>query len=250
MKCDLKYFVGSGTSFLSAACLAFVVFQAQKSIQKFSENPKSTDVSIEKAAKHTYPDFTFCHKITSATEAVLFARVGNEPFDTRLKKCGLSENEYKLQYKWVGNASCSDPKELYLQTVSNVTDIIQTIKVVDFDGKPRVLDVTNPDLLSIRDTFGYWRCFTLQLPEKIEIQKVEVKFKVNTQIFIHSHGSSLDQDWKMGLEIKGKKFITSDLMYDTFHVLDFDGEVCEEYDGKRNRDDCLQQAVAKVRKRY
>ena len=89
-----KKMLECSTTFLTLACLAFVVFQAQKCIQKFNENPKSTDVSIEKAAKHNYPDFTFCHEIIQATEAILFAKVGNEPFETRLKPCGLSENEY------------------------------------------------------------------------------------------------------------------------------------------------------------
>ena len=90
------------------------------------------------------------------------------------------------------------------------------------------------------------RCFTLNLPRKVEIHKVKVKFIGNAVIFIHSHGSSLDQDWKIKLKLKGNKYITSDIMYDSFQVLDFDGEVCHRYE--TNRDDCIQEETAQVKK--
>ena len=238
-----KYLREGITILLTLSCLVFVVYQAQKCIQKFKDNPRSTDVSIEKAAKHDYPDLTFCHaKIplfplssTSGTSKL---------FSNKLEKCGLTMQKYLFEQQWVGNDSCPDPKELYLDGVGNVADLIQNVKLVDFDGKENYLHMTDEQLIQFKDISKYMRCFTLNLPRKIEINEVEVKFIANAVVFIHSHGSSLDHDWKMKLKLNGNKYITSDIMYDSFQVLDFDGEVCNAYES--SRDDCIQEATAQV----
>ena len=239
-----KYLKEGVTILLTLSCLVFVVYQAQKCIQKFKDNPRSTDVSIEKAAKHDYPDLTFCHAkiplLNSTTSGT------TKLFSNKLKKCGLTMQNYLLEQQWVGNASCTDPKEIYLDGAGNVSDLIQYVKLEDFDGKMSNLDITDEQLIQFKDIFKYMRCFTLNLPRKVEIHKVKVKFIGNAVIFIHSHGSSLDQDWKIKLKLKGNKYITSDIMYDSFQVLDFDGEVCHRYE--TNRDDCIQEETAQVKK--
>ena len=245
MKClDMKKYLREGvTILLTLSSLIFVVYQAQKCILKFKENPKSTDVSIEKAAKHSYPDLTFCH---TKIPLFVYSTVSGTTnlFKQQLKKCGLTMQNYLLEHKWVGNDSCHDPEEMYLDGVGNVSDLVQYIKFEDFDGKKTNQDIADEQLIQFKDISKYMRCFTLNLPRKIEIQKVIVKFKSNAVIFIHSHGSSLDQDWKMKLKLTGNKYITSDIMYDSFQVLDFDGEVCNRYE--TNREDCIQEATAQV----
>ena len=237
-----KYLKEGVTILLTLSCLVFVVYQAQKCIQKFKDNPRSTDVSIEKAAKHDYPDLTFCHAkiplLNSTTSGT------TKLFSNKLKKCVLTMKNYLLEHQWVGNDSCPDPKKLYLDGVGNVSDLIQYVKLVDFDGKKSNLDITDEQLIQFKDISKYMRCFTLNLPRKNEIHEVQVKFIANAVIFIHSHGSSLDQDWKMKLKLNGNKYITSDIMYDSFQVLDFDGEVCNAYES--SRDDCIQEATAQV----
>ena len=233
------------TILLTLSCLIFVVYQTQECIQKFKDNPRSTDVSIEKAAKHDYPDLTFCHaKIplfplssTSGTSKL---------FSNKLEKCGLTMQKYLLEQQWVGNDSCPDPKEIYLEGVGNVSNLVQYVKIEDFDGKESNLEITNEQLIQFKDITKYMRCFTLNLPRKIEINEVEVKFMANAVVFIHSHGSSLDHDWKMKLKLNGNKFITSDIMYDSFQVLDFDGKVCKQYESSRYN--CMQEKTAQVNK--
>ena len=129
-----KYFGQEFTILLTLSCLIFVAYQAQKCIQKFKENPRSTDVSIEKAAKHSYPDLTFCH---TKIPLFVYSTVSGTTnlFKQQLKKCGLTMQNYLLEQKWVGNDSCPDPKELYLDGVGNVSDLVQYIKFEDFDGK-------------------------------------------------------------------------------------------------------------------
>ena len=212
---------------LSFACFVFVIYQTHNCIQKYNEGPKSTQVSIVKASEHAYPDFTFCHQ-------------NEDHIKKKLENCGLTTYRYK-HYEFIGsNKSCAD-------AVGTQSDLIKSIKITNFDDEEKELDILNVNekWLVIKDSYDKWRCYTFKIPKKMAIKLLSFKFKVNTDIYILGAQTSFDQDWKLKLNVSDDQYITTDILYETYEVLDFDGDLCQNYD-QLSRDECLETSIHQV----
>ena len=100
------------------------MFQTHKCLQKFSEEPKVTDVSLQKSSDINYPDLTFCRQILTSH------------YEEQLKKCNLTKNEYENIKIWFesGNPNCTNPVNLYLDMVGNPWDIVKSVQIEDFSS--------------------------------------------------------------------------------------------------------------------
>ena len=75
------------------ACFIFVMYQGCQCLSKYLGNPKSTDIKIDLASKHSYPAVTICFES------------GTSIFDPILHECNLTFNDYFVGNKWIGNQS-------------------------------------------------------------------------------------------------------------------------------------------------
>ena len=144
-KFKAKYLFNLFSILLTLSCFSFVIYQTEKCITKYQENPTSTHVTIAKASKHSYPDLTFC-------------RQDSWPVITeRLEKCDLTYFNYYNDYQWsgMGIENCTDPEKLYQNIVDQVTDVIQSIEITDFDKNTTQMDLKNDTLIRIEG----WRTF-------------------------------------------------------------------------------------------
>ena len=230
--------VVSTISFLVAiTCCAFVVYQTDKCIKKYNAYPKSTEVSIAKASKHDYPDMAFCDGDFSG-------------FENELSKCNLTRNQYDNQHIWHSNISqdCMDPKELYLKMTGQPSDIISEIVIRGFENDVTYLDLVDPGLFEkkfyTKKMYQYSRCFTLKLPKNIGIMEISIYFKTSVDIFIYSSKSSLNVDESLIMYSEENSYIKTSIIYDTFQILDLDGQPCGEYEN--SRDECLERELAKM----
>ena len=219
---------------LAITCWSYVIYQSEKCITKYQKYPKSTEISIAKASKHDYPDLSFCDSDFSG-------------FENGLSECNLTKNEYKSQYKWYSNVSqeCMDPQKLYWKITGRPSDIIRKI---DLKGSKNVtaLNLTDPEWFEKKayDASLFSRCFSLKLPQNIEITEISMAFKVPVYIFIQSSKSSLHVDKTFMMPLSDKSYIRTGVLYDIFQVLDLDGQPCGEYE--QGRDDCLEREITKM----
>ena len=232
MNCCQKYYQKILKGILSTICLIFVIYQAHKCLKKFIEKPKSTEVSIQEASKFDYPDLTFCH-------------ADHEIFNEKLKACNLTIDDYEASQIWSSN-NCRDPEKLYSDVIGIPDDIIEYLKIEDYENIEQKIDLKDPNRFEIKDKVGYFRCFTLNIPKNVEIYKIYVKFKIQAKIFVHSHGHYLNPHKDLALSLYDKQYITSDISYDTF--IQADGKDCENYK-ESNREDCVKDSITKVNSR-
>ena len=231
------HIVASIISFLLAiTCCALVLYQTDKCIKKYNAYPKSTEVSITKASKHDYPDMSICDTDFSG-------------FEEGLNECNLTKTEYKSQYRWFANESeeCMDPKKLYLKITGNPSDIVKEIQITGSRGNVTYLDLADQGLFQKKafDPPLFSRCFSLKLPQHIEITEIRFAFKVPTiYFFIQSSKNSLNVDNSLYMTLTEKSYITTGVLYDTFQVMDLDGQPCGDYES--SRDDCLDSEIGKV----
>ena len=224
------------TILLACICCCFVVYQTHQCIEKYKAFPKSTEVYIAKASKYSYPDLSFCDSD--------FTR-----FEEELKKCNLTKHQYRYEFKWQasnGPEHCRDPQKLFFDITGKVTDIIRKIDIIGSKNDVTELNIEDPKLFErkIYDYIKYSRCFSLNLPPNIEIRKLVINFYKKIDIFILSSKSSLYIDKSTIMGLNGNEFIETGVLYDTFQVMDLDGQPCGEYEN--GRDDCLHDEIVKV----
>ena len=114
------------TFLFSLSCVSFVFYQGYKCWIKYKAIPKSTHVSIEKAAR--YPDVTFCPSF--------------DFYQKRNNDCNISAKSYFERHQWNGTLNCSDPIKLHKSIVGDVTDLVRSI-VISGD------DVDIDDIISV-----------------------------------------------------------------------------------------------------
>ena len=222
---------------VSITCCAFVVYQTDKCIKKFIAFPKSTEVSIAKASKHDYPDMSFCD-------------ADFRGFENELSECNLTRNQYDNQHIWHSNVSqeCMDPEKLFSKITGKPTDIISEIIIIGFENNVTYLDLDDLGLFEkkfySKKMYAYSRCFILKLPPNIEIMEISFYFKTRVDILFYSSKSSLNVDESLIIYSEENSYIKTSIMYDTFQVLDLDGQPCGEYEN--SRDDCLEREIAKM----
>ena len=222
---------------VSITCCAFVVYQTDKCIKKFIAFPKSTEVSIAKASKHDYPDMSFCD-------------ADFRGFENELSECNLTRNQYDNQHIWHSNVSqeCMDPEKLFSKITGKPTDIISEIIIIGFENNVTYLDLDDLGLFEkkfySKKMYAYSRCFILKLPPNIEIMEISFYFKTRVDILFYSSKSSLNVDESLIIYSEENSYIKTSIMYDTFQVLDLDGQPCGEYEN--SRDDCLEREIAQM----
>ena len=202
---------------VSITCCAFVVYQTDKCIKKFIAFPKSTEVSIAKASKHDYPDMAFCD-------------ADFRGFENELSECNLTRNQYDNQHIWHSNVSqeCMDPEKLFSKITGKPTDIISEIIIIGFENNVTYLDLDDLGLFEkkfySKKMYAYSRCFILKLPPNIEIMEISFYFKTRVDILFYSSKSSLNVDESLIIYSEENSYIKTSIMYDTFQVLDLDGQ--------------------------
>ena len=218
---------------ITISCLIFVLYQAQKCVRKYLGSPRSTDVSIELASRHPYPQITFCYREGH----------GNGLYSQNLKRCNLTYNEYFINnLNWYGN--CNDGHEVFENMVGSPKDYFDWIVIASGDDV-FMIDKENETSFHFIDNFRHGRCFTLNYPED---QIDEVTFGLQNykfDIYIHNPGNFFekDSDYK-SLQMNGKYSITTTVTHEIFDVLDFDGDLCRRY--QSDRDDCIYSLIEKV----
>ena len=226
------------TTFLFAlSCVSFVIIQGFKCWIKFKSNPQTTQVSIVKATR--YPDITFC-----------------PDWDFNKKRsddCNISINSYFEQNQWNGTLNCSDPIKLHKAFVGDVTDVVTQITLYDGDFYAFMnsmnVDLDDPSnfrVLDFPNGNGRWgRCYSLQWDPTFNTVSVHFFFSGQTFVSIHPPGNFLEHPDKATVMLKKGSWNTAIVLYETFNVLSFDGELCQN-DEAYSRDDCLYSAIQEV----
>ena len=132
------------STLLSLSCLIIVLYQTKKCIQKFSSIPKTTEVSIEKASDNVNPDITICN--------MKFAEIL-----AKLEKCNTSVDLYQLNQVWSGqgDSNCTNPENVFLNTVHTPTEIIRSIDVTNFDNDKFKLNLKPSDSQNVHSSHLY-----------------------------------------------------------------------------------------------
>ena len=215
------------TFLFSLSCVSFVLYQGYNCWIKYKANPQTTQVSIEKATRH--PDITFCPTW--------------DFYKKRKNDCNISAASYfdESEYQWNGTLNCSDPIKLHKDIVGDVTDLIQGIDTFGNDVILNHLD--DPRNIRALD-HDRGRCYSFQMPT--DVTNVDIYFTVQPTptVFIHQPGNFLEST-DTYLELMPGTVTTIKVLYETFKVLSFDGEICQNGKGY-SRDNCLYSAIKEV----
>ena len=85
------------------------------------------------------------------------------------------------------------------------------------------------------------RCYTLKWPQTIDMTWLEIDFASQTSVSIHAPGEFFSSE-KATFKLFPRTDTTINVLYETFTVLNFDGEQCHT-DEQYIRDDCLYSAI-------
>ena len=219
------------TFLFSISCVSFVFYQGNNCWIKYKTIPQTTQVSIEKATRH--PDITFCPTW--------------DFYNKRKNDCNISAASYfdESEYQWNGTLNCSDPIKLHKDIVGDVTELIGRIDTYGDDiALHDWLDLDDLRNFRVLDhTFG--RCYSLQVPPNVTTVNV-ILFPHQTSVYVHAPGNFLGSSSKATAELMPPETRTAvEVLYETFKVLSFDGEKCQNDKGYR-RDNCLYSASQEV----
>ena len=213
---------------VSLSCATFVVYQGYKCWTKYETVPKTTHVSIEKSK--LYPDVTFCPTF--------------DFYSRRQNECNISATEYFYYIPWQGNSDpCKDPIKVHEQIVGTIKNLIQFMLISGddiHDENVIVVDLGNSSNFKPLDHLK-GRCYTLQWPKTIDMTWLEIDFASQTSVSIHAPGEFFSSE-KATFKLFPRTDTTINVLYETFTVLNFDGEQCHT-DEQYNRDDCLYSAI-------
>ena len=112
------------SSILFFECTVFVAYRGYLCFNKFSKNPKQSEVSFESSKNHPFPSFTIC------------ASENGSYNDDQMKECQLQRHEYIGGGQWVGKGgnNCTDPKLLHNQVAANSEDLeIEEIGIITYE---------------------------------------------------------------------------------------------------------------------
>ena len=223
------------TFLFSLSCVSFVFYQGYNCWIKYKEFPETTQVSIKKSTR--YPDITFCPSF--------------DFYRKRMDDCNISVNSYFNQNQWNDTVNCSDPIKLHKNIVGNVTDFVRSIIISGDDIDPNNImnvDLDYPKSFRVLD-FLDGRCYSLQWDD-ITFDTVSVKliFLGLTYVYIHAPGNFYEtKESTLELELMPQTESIVNVLYETFKVLSYDGDFCQN-DEAYNRDDCLYSAIQEVLK--
>ena len=145
---------------ISIICFTFVSYQGFKCWIKYSEVPRSTDVSIAKA--HRYPDVTICPRLRQYWNG------------KKLYKCGLTDNSYFDQNNWTSNVTnCTDSEQVYEEMVGTPSNLISYLNFTGYDEDHIVVDLEESKNFRVHDHLG-GRCYTFNWPEDFEVAYIDI----------------------------------------------------------------------------
>ena len=212
---------------ITFACLSFVLYQSHKCLLKYYSSPKSADVSIQKAESH--PEVTLCPKDLTV-------------YNDYLKKCNLSNDDYFVKHKWIGNDSCKDPKILWNTMVGNINDWIMQ---VFFKANDKWIPINMNDLDNFFRTLDaglHGRCYTWNLPKILDFTSIHIVFKNHkAKVHIHPPGEFFWSESAV-FNMYGHGHTKIKLLYETFEVLDYNGDICIK-SLNESKDDCILNAI-------
>ena len=217
------------TFIFSLSCVSIVFYQGYNCWIKYKSNPQTTQVSIEKATR--FPDITFCPH--------------GDFYKKRNNDCNISAFDYFINNQWNGTLNCSDPIKLHKSIVGDVKDLVSSISLYDEDlANSKNVDLDNPSNFRIID-FPNGRCYTLRWDITFDTFSVYIFFLGQTSVSIHAPENFLENRDKSIVELGTGTYTNVKVLYETFKVLSFDGETCQN-DEAYSRDDCLYSAIQEV----
>lgn len=215
---------------ISLSCASFVLYQGYKCWTKYKAIPKTTHVSIEKATR--YPDVTFCSSVD-------FFRRNND--------CNISAHSYFTQNQWTGTLNCSDPIKLHNSLVGDVKDLVWSIVISgdDVDVSDIIsVDLEDPSNFRVLD-LPNGRCYSIQWTNDFDMTWIDIEFLNQTYVSINAPGNFLGNSDKATIRLIPNSYTRVKVLYETFKVLSFDGEICEN-DKEYKRDNCMYSAIQEV----
>ena len=225
------------TFLFSFSCVSIVFYQGYNCWIKFKSNPQTTHVSIEKATR--YPDITFC------PDEDFYAKRNND--------CNISAYAYFHLNQWNGTLNCSDRIKLHKAIVGDITDVVDQIVLYDDElyasVHSRIVDLNDPSNFRVLDfPNGLWgRCYSLRWDTTFNTVSVHFFFSGRTFVSVHPPGNFLENPNKATVTMMPGNSNIVNVLYETFKVLNFDGEICQN-DEAFSRDDCLYSAIQEVSK--
>ena len=233
------------SSILFFGCSVFVTYHGYLCFDKFSKNPKQSEVSFESSKNHPFPSFTIC------------ASYNDSYNDNEMKECQLERSEYLDGCQWVGKGgiNCTNPKLLHNQVAANSEDLeIESIWIVTYaapndnnDFQPNNWNVLEWKLAHHWDGHPQ-RCFTFSIPDNIVregIWAVGIKSKAFDTLFLHKEGTLSALVPGSFLSAKYADLSTASVTHESIELLNYDGKSCKN-DGDYNYDRCKQDYIYKV----
>ena len=243
MKITVGFIYNFVTFLLNLACFVFVLYQAQKCIDKFIKAPKTTDVSMQESWKYSYPAISVCYT----------NKIWRMNYYETLAKCNITWKEYIYDGKYASCAGegnedfCTNPATLYEKLAGNLTSLVESVRhytsdLTKWDEITNDFTYTNTEIINWGSGINYasGRCLTYQVPKNIPVHLLFIKTSRDARIYIHSPNGFYDNDSKSMVLKKG----TSVTMYVKHDVLDFNGESCQIY--LNGRDSCVDDLIHEV----
>ena len=228
-----KGFIYNSVSFLlNLGCLAFVIYQTTKCIQKFIRGPKSTDVSMQEASLYPYPAITMCYKDPGPI------------YNETLQKCNLSWDDYYNNAKFIGVGTedfCQYPAKLYSIMTGNSSSLISRfshLDDIDVLGNAYFIH----EFISTENYYG--KCYTHEVPKNVLLKYLQIEFSQNAKVYFHEPGGFYDLDMDT-IEVNLNESISLNVRHNIFEVLDFNSKPCAKYEN--GRDSCVKNAIFKVK---
>ena len=215
------------TQILTLSCAIFVLFQGYKCVKKYDSAPTTTHVSIKKAAYH--PEVTICPKNAK--------KVYNE----NLEKCNLTYNDYTYKNKWIGNDNCKAPKKVWETMVGGMNNVIFIAMVVANDKSIRQ-NLNANNFRAFDSVYPGIRCYTLIWPKMKNMMTLFLSVIQDVTVTLHQPDEYFGSE-SPTIDIYSQSMTKVKTIYETFEVLDFDGEPCAT--AAQKRDECILNAAQK-----
>ena len=157
--------------------------------------------------------------------------------------------DYTEKGKWVGyyskDENCTDPEALFESIVTKPKDLVYYINYRYFEPNVKsLMSYTQipSEIWTYTDTQKYGRCFTAKPTAKMigyGIREIRMRFWKAVVVFFHTAGMFETARQSTYLKIGSNRKFSVDLEHETFEMLDFGGEPCQN-DQDYNKDKCTQ----------
>ena len=232
------------SSILFFGCAVFVAYRGYLCFNKFSKNPKQSEVSFEFSKNHPFPSFTLCASETDSYN------------DNQMKECQLDRIKYLEGSQWVGKGgiNCTNPKLLHNQVAANSEDLeIEEIGIITYEvtNNSHEFQPSDWNFLELKLALMYYeqRCFTFSIPEDIVregIHYIYITSKAFDTLYLHKEGTLLAPIPETeSVSTKYADIYRAFVTHESIKLLNYDGKKCKN-DVEYNYDRCKQDYIYKV----